>query len=123
MSDQRKSGDTRTNSGIEDADFNDPDRQNVEQDDTESQAQTVADEALFRGERPREGEGSVHGGRPDPTQILPDDAQDVVDHMIDMDNSGRIDMDAFAGEDNMDDEDGSVPDYGGERLTDEGGEG
>ncbi|MBO9582263.1 MAG: hypothetical protein J7498_15355 [Sphingobium sp.] len=101
----------------------DPDRQNVEQDDTASQAQTVADEALFRGERPREGEGNVHGGRPDPTRILPDDAQDVVDHMTDMDNSGRIDTDAFDGEENMDDEDGSVPDYGGEPLPDEGGEG
>ena len=104
-------------------DINDPDTQNAEQDDTASQAQTVAEEALFRGARTRQGEGSVHGGRPDPTQLLPDDAQDVVDHMTDMDESGRIDMDAFAGEDNMDDEDGSVPDFGGERIPDEGGEG
>ncbi|HEY1125449.1 MAG TPA: hypothetical protein VGE65_07430, partial [Sphingobium sp.] len=97
-------------------DINDPDTQNAEQDDAETQAQTVADDALFRGIRPREGEGSEHGGRSNPAQIIPDDVQDVVDHMTDMDKSGRIDMSAFDGEEDMDDEDGSVPDYGGERL-------
>ena len=106
MSEQRKAGDAQDKS----ADFIDPDRENAEQDDSASQAQTVADEALFRGQRPRESEGSVHGGRTDPTQLIPDDVQDVVDHMNDMDRSGRIDMGAFDGEDNMDDEDGSIPD-------------
>jgi hypothetical protein len=43
--------------------------------------------------------------------------------MNQMDSSGRIDMGAFDGEDDMDDEDGSVPDYGGERLPEDGGEG
>jgi hypothetical protein len=116
MSDQRKPTDVETKG----ADINDLDAQNAEQDDAESQAQTVAEDALFRD---RQGEDTEHGGRSNPAQVTPDDVQDLVDHMTDMDRSGRIDMDAFAGEDNMDDEDGSVPDYGGEKLPDDGGEG
>src|SRR6478609_8611912 len=99
MNDQRKPTDGETRA----ADFNDPDAQNAEQDDAESQAQTVAEDALFRD---RQGEDSEHGGRSNPAQVTPDDAQDLVDHMKDMERSGRIDMDAFPGEDNMDDEDG-----------------
>ena len=34
----------------------------------------------------------------------PDDAQDVVDHMNQMERSGRLDMDAYRGERNDDDE-------------------
>ena len=34
-----------------------------------------------------------------------DSTQDLVDHMRDMESSGRIDMDAFRGEPNHDDED------------------
>jgi len=90
-------------------DYNDPDAQNAEQDDEGSQAQDVAADALARGDRPREGAGSEHGGHTNPAQIIPDDVQDLVDHMEDMDRSGRIDMGAFDGEDNMDDEDGSIP--------------
>ena len=90
-------------------DFNDPDAQNAEQDDEGSQAQDVAADALARGNGPREGSGSEHGGHTNPAQIIPDDVQDLVDHMEDMDRSGRIDMGAFDGEDNMDDEDGSIP--------------
>jgi hypothetical protein len=92
------------------ADYNDPDAQNAEQDDESAQAQDVAEEALKHGYRAREGEGGTeHGGKTNPAQIIPDDVQDVVDHMEDMDRSGRIDMDAFEGEENMDDEDGSIP--------------
>ncbi len=91
------------------ADYNDPDAQNSEQDDEGAQAQEVAEEALKQGYRAREGQGSEHGGKTNPGQVIPDDVQDVVDHMEDMDRSGRIDMDAFDGEDNMDDEDGSIP--------------
>ncbi len=88
-------------------DFNDPDRENAEQADEESQAQTVADDVRQTGGDT--GAGSQHGGQSNPAQILPDDAQDLVDHMTDMERSGRIDMDAFAGEEMMDDEDGSIP--------------
>ena len=38
------------------------------------------------------------------TAIDPDDAQDVVDHMNQMERSGRIDMDAYRGERSDDDE-------------------
>jgi hypothetical protein len=95
----------------DDADNENPDRDNAEQDETGTQAQDVANEALHRGDRPREGQGSSHGGRTNPAQLTPDDEQDVVDHMIDMDRSGRIDMGAYEGEpESMDDEDGSTPD-------------
>ncbi|HWJ68651.1 MAG TPA: hypothetical protein VNS79_01165 [Sphingobium sp.] len=91
-------------------DINDPDVQNAEQDDEGAQAQDVAEDALRQPWRRREGSGeSSHGGKTNPAQIIPDDAQDLVDHMTDMDRSGRIDMGAFDGEEDMDDEDGSIP--------------
>jgi len=90
-------------------DINDPDEQNAEQEEAGSQAQDVAEDVLRHPWREREGGKSSHGDKADPAQILPDDTQDLVDHMTDMDRSGRIDMDAFEGEDNMNDEDGSIP--------------
>lgn len=91
------------------SDINDPDAQNAEQDEVGTQAQDVADDALHAPYRAREGGGSSHGGKSNPAQVTPDDAQDLVDQMIAMDRSGRIDMGAFDGEDAMDDEDGSIP--------------
>jgi hypothetical protein len=91
------------------ADINDPDAENSEQDDGGSQAQDVASDALRNPYRGGDVE-TEHGGRSDPTELIPDDTQDLVDHMNDMNRSGRIDMDAFEGEENMDDEDGSTPD-------------
>ena len=75
-----------------------PELHNDEQDDHLSQAQEVADEA-----RNKDGEHSpldsvkVKGGIDD------DSTQDIIDHMRDMEQSGRIDMGAFRGEPNMDD--------------------
>lgn len=72
-----------------------PDAFNDEQDDEDAQAQTVADTA----------EGLRHG---DPTGSVKADTTeipDLVDHMRDMETSGRIDMGAYRGEPNMDDED------------------
>ena len=83
---------------------------NAEQDEAGTQAQDVAEDARrqpYRGDVETE-----KGGKPDPAQIIPDDAQDLVDHMTDMERSGRIDMGAFDGEESMDDEDGSVPETG-----------
>lgn len=88
----------------------DAERDNAEQDESGTQAQDVAADALHRPYRPRRSGESAHGGRPNPAQIIPDDVQDLVDHMTDMDRSGRIDMAAFGGEEPMDDEDGSGPD-------------
>lgn len=78
---------------------------NREQEDESAQAQTVADDAV-RGlaNAQVQNEDSEHGGTTNPAQITPDDEQDVVDHMEQMERSGRIDMDAFRGERNDDDE-------------------
>ena len=75
-----------------------PETHNDEQDDHLSQAQEVAEEA-----RNKDGEASpldsikVGGG------IDGTDSQDLIDKMRDMEQSGRIDMGAYRGEPNMDD--------------------
>ena len=81
-----------------------PENHNSEQDDEPGQAQTVAAEALARR---RQGSGeSVKGGK----GVEGSSAQDLVDHMRDMERSGRIDMSAFRGEPSMDDEDDTYGD-------------
>lgn len=81
-----------------------PETFNSEQDDEAAQAQTVSDDAMrVLADRASVHE-SVHGGVTNPAQIDPDDAQDVVDHMLQMERSGQIDMDAYRGERNDDDE-------------------
>lgn len=81
-----------------------PETHNSEQDDEQSQAQTVADDAI-REKSGQVGYGnSEHGGETNPAQIQPDDSQDVVDHMNQMEQSGTIDMDAYRGERNDDDD-------------------
>lgn len=79
-----------------------PDEENSEQAERGSQAQDVADDARFRSTDLSE--DSERGGRPNPAQILPDDTPDLVEKMNEMNRSGRIDYDAFAGEPQMDDE-------------------
>ena len=75
-----------------------PETHNDEQDDHLSQAQDVAEEA-----RNKDGEASpldsikVGGG------IDGTDSQDLIDKMRDMEQSGRIDMGAYRGEPNLDD--------------------
>lgn len=81
-----------------------PENENPEQDDEPAQAQTVAGEAMRRESNPPYGQESEHGGQPNPAQLGADDAQDVVDHMNQMERSGQIDMDAYRGERNDDDE-------------------
>jgi len=82
-----------------------PDREleeNKEQAEAGTQAQDVADDA--RAQSTDLAEDSEHGGRTNPAQIIPDDVEDLVDKMNAMNRSGRIDMDAYAGEPQMDDE-------------------
>ena len=74
-----------------------PEMVNREQDDEPAQAQTVA--AGARQARPLE------DSRKAPARGEGDDAQDLVDHMRQMERSGRIDMDAYRGERSDDDED------------------
>ena len=78
-----------------------PETINAEQEDEEAQAQTVAQEALDRSISVLGSEDSAKlSGSFDPV-----DAQDLVDHMNQMDRSGIIDMSAYRGERNDDDED------------------
>ena len=81
-----------------------PETDNSEQDDEQSQAQTVAQQAMAGNQGYQDGEDSVHGGQPNPAAVNPDDTQDVVDHMNQMEQSGNIDMDAYRGERNDDDD-------------------
>jgi hypothetical protein len=86
---------------------------NREQDDEDAQAQTVAGDAMSsRANDPVAAKASQHGGTTNPAQIIPDDEQDVVDHMQQMERSGRIDMDAYRGERNDDDESGMLGEGG-----------
>lgn len=74
-----------------------PEARNREQDDEDAQVQTVAEAA--RRERPVEDSDKARSGDES------DDIQDLVDHMRQMERSGRIDMDAYRGERSDDDED------------------
>ncbi|MET0252213.1 MAG: hypothetical protein ABW203_08555 [Novosphingobium sp.] len=87
-----------------------PETVNGEQEDEGAQAQTLADEALGRSV-PSFGlsdSEKVSGGFDDA------DIPDLVDHMNQMASSGRIDMSAFRGERNDDDEDGMLGEQGDE---------
>lgn len=82
-----------------------PDRdydENSEQAEAGTQAQDVADDARTRSTDLSE--DSERGGKSNPAQIIPDDTEDLVEKMEAMNRSGRIDMDAYAGEPQMDDE-------------------
>jgi len=73
-----------------------------EQEDESAQAQTLADEALGR---------ATSGLAAEETEKVPGGGegagvQDLVDHMKQMETSGLIDMSAFAGERNDDEEEG-----------------
>ncbi|SBV34210.1 conserved protein of unknown function [uncultured Sphingopyxis sp.] len=74
-----------------------PEARNREQDDETAQAQSVA--AAARREARLEDSDKKPGGG------ASDDVQDLVDHMRQMERSGRIDMDAYRGERSDDDED------------------
>jgi hypothetical protein len=79
-----------------------PELHNAEQDDELAQAQTLADEALAGGARDASPLDSL---KPDDEgEVMDDSSQDLVDKMRDMEQSGRIDMGAYRGEPNHDDE-------------------
>jgi len=79
-----------------------PETFNDEQEDESAQAQSVADEAIGRA---TSGLGDVESEKVR-TGDETDGVQDLVDHMKQMETSGRIDMSAFAGERNDDEEEG-----------------
>ena len=78
-----------------------PETFNDEQDDEKSQAQTLAEEAL--GRSPADYGSPTESIKVNGNNFDGDSTQDLVDHMRDMERSGRIDMGAYRGEDNMDD--------------------
>ncbi|MGC1269868.1 MAG: hypothetical protein WA842_04645 [Croceibacterium sp.] len=90
-----------------------PEDHNSEQDDEAAQAQTLAQQALAGG---RSTSSPLDSTKDDNDSGLMDDStQDLVDHMRDMEQSGRIDMGAYHGEPNHDDEDDT---YGTDRHED-----
>jgi hypothetical protein len=91
-----------------------PELHNAEQDDELEQSQTVAEEAL-RGEA-REASPLDSIKNDEPGEVMDDSSQDLIDKMRDMEQSGRIDMGAFAGEPNHDDNEDK---YGDEAKLDD----
>ena len=75
-----------------------PETHNDEQDDHLSQAQEIAEEA-----RNKDGEASPLDSIKGLGGIDGTDSQDLIDKMRDMEQSGRIDMGAYRGEPNLDD--------------------
>ena len=93
-----------------------PEAHNQSQDDEGEQSQTLADEALGRGSDFGEGESE----KPEYDGIDENDGDstpDLVDTMNQMVSSGRIDMGAFRGERNDDDDEDGLGEQG---LEDEG---
>ena len=98
-----------------------PELHNSEQDDEQEQTQSVADEALHGESRHASPLDSVKSD--EPGEVMDDSTQDLIDHMRDMEQSGRIDMSAYRGEPNLDDnedkyaEDNKVDDLPGDGTT------
>ena len=77
-----------------------PETHNSEQDDHLAQAQQVAEEAGYQDAET----SPLDSIRNDePGEVMDDSSQDLIDRMRDMEQSGRIDMSAYRGEPNMDD--------------------
>ncbi len=78
-----------------------PELHNAEQESDHEQAQDLAEEAQ-QGART---EASPLDSEKDDNDsgLMDDSTQDLIDHMRDMEQSGRIDMGAYRGEPNLDD--------------------
>ena len=90
-----------------------PELHNAEQDVELEQAQTVAQEAGYKDAEASPLD-SVKSDQPG--EVMDDSSQDLIDKMRDMEQSGRIDMGAFSGEPNMDDNEDK---YGDENREDD----
>lgn len=76
-----------------------PENTNLEQDDEETQAQTVAETARSRTTSVL----GIEQSEKLSNSLDPAEAQDLVEHMEQMDTSGTIDMSAYSGEETHDD--------------------
>ena len=95
-----------------------PEAHNDEQDPVGQQAQDVAEDAMREGSHTT---SPLESTKPESADydVAPDSTGDLVDEMRRMEGEGRIDMSAFAGEPNHDDE----PDtYGGVTTDDDDAE-
>lgn len=90
-----------------------PETVNTEQQDAEAQSQSVAEDAMVRSTSVL---GLDDSGKP-ASGMNAASAQDLVDHIKQMDTSGMIDMSAFSGEETMDDLENR---YGRSAAADEG---
>lgn len=92
-----------------------PETRNREQDDDGTQAQDVAEDARREDSRTT---SPLESTKPDSDDYdpAPDSKGDLIDEMNRMEGQGRIDMSAFAGEPNHDDEPET---YGGETTDDD----
>ena len=90
-----------------------PETHNDEQDDHRAQSQTLADEAL--GRKPVDYGSPTESVKVNGDNLDEDSSQDLIDQMRGMESSGRIDMGAYRGEDNMDDNEDK---YGDENKID-----
>jgi hypothetical protein len=90
-----------------------PELHNAEQDDELEQAQTVAGEARYKDAEASPLDSLKSG---EPGEVMDDSSQDLIDKMRDMEQSGRIDMAAYRGEPNMDDDEDK---YGEESREDD----
>ena len=81
-----------------------PETHNDEQDDHRNQAQEVSEQAQATTRETGSPTESIKG--PNTSGLMGDSTQDTVDHMRDMESSGRIDMGAYEGEPNHDDNEG-----------------
>lgn len=103
---------------LEDIDDDAELEENSEQDDEMEQAQTLADEVLAgcaNDPSPLDSEKDDND-----SDLMDDSTQDLVDHMRDMEQSGRIDMGAFRGEPNHDDNEDKYGETGREDEDDDG---
>ena len=91
-----------------------PETHNDEQDDHRSQAQEVTEQARNTTRETHSPTESIKGDNK--SGLMGDSTQDTIDHMRDMESSGRIDMDAYSGEPNHDDD---VDKYGKQRKPDD----
>lgn len=100
MTDQRQTPGKSGRDGEQQADLA-PELYNDEQEDESSQTQDVAAGALAGEGRDASPLDSVKDDND--SGLMNDSTQDLVDHMRDMGSSGRVDMSAYEGEPNHDD--------------------
>lgn len=92
-----------------------PETHDSEQDGEDEQAQSVAEESGYKDAEASPLDSVKPANAGSYGQVMDDATQDLIDRMRDMEQSGRIDMGAYRGEPNMDDDEDK---YGPENKED-----